>query len=139
MNFETNEVVEASQLDAAINAAIELRNRKSEITAKYKEQCAAIDAAIERLEAAVLGELDELGVTQIKSGSGLAYIETKRRPTCGDWGQLYNYIIAQHRPDLLQKRLSESAILEILDTTETLPPGVSLMQERNVIFRSPRA
>jgi len=46
-------------------------------------------------------------------------------PKCDDWTQLHNYVIANNAPELLQKRLTESAVMERINAGEHIP-GISL-------------
>jgi hypothetical protein len=54
-------------------------------------------------------------------------VVTKTIPQVKDWNEFYKYIKRTNNFDLLQRRLSETAVSEIWDTGKTVP-GVSTFQ-----------
>ncbi len=56
--------------------------------------------------------------------SGLRYhakILRKTKPTAVSWNEIYDYVAENDRFDLLQRRLSDKAVMEIIDNGETIP------------------
>lgn len=45
----------------------------------------------------------------------------------GGWGALYSWIRKNDRFDMLQKRLSDKAVMEFRDTDKRMPPGTEVM------------
>lgn len=69
---------------------------------------------IERKEKALQEEIIRvLNNANMKAGAGqlcVVTVQKKEKPICGDWSKLYAYIIAEDAFDLLQKRLTETAV-----------------------------
>lgn len=51
----------------------------------------------------------------------IAQIKTEDKPTVNDWEEFYDFIFAEDRPDMLQKRLNESAIKEMWEDDQKVP------------------
>lgn len=126
---------ESPALDAAIRAYRDLREDRAALKKEFDEIDKGLKARMESLEAALLGKMDSLGVKQLKTASGLAYVETTHKPTCGDWDAFYNWVMETGRLDCLQKRLATTAVNDLVKDTGELPPGCSLVSERVVGIR----
>lgn len=122
-------------LEQVIAEYIRLRDWRSELKRKYEEEDSKIKSAMARLEVALLGALDGAGVQSLSTASGTTFVQTKSRPVCGDWHALYAHILETKQPNLLWKRLAEREILDAYEATGTLPPGVTVTQERVAIVR----
>lgn len=129
INDKVNKVIEAYR---------ELREQRAALADEFKTIDADLKGRMEALEVALLKHMDKVGTSQLKTPSGMAYIETLKTPTCGDWQALYAYIVENNRFDLLQKRLGATAIKDLHEDTGELPPGVTMLQERCVRFKAPK-
>ena len=50
-----------------------------------------------------------------------AQVVTKLKPALKDWGAFMGYVILERRTDLLQKRMNDRAVLDMLEEGETVP------------------
>lgn len=98
--------------------------RKKRLVAKHKMD------ELEKLERALKSKLmDALKAASISSIGGKkvkAELKEKKRPAVGDWGKLYAHIKKTGDFDLLQKRLTDSAV-EARWEDEIEIPGVYAM------------
>lgn len=141
--MSTSELKGQALIETAITKYIELRHKRAELKRQYDEDDAKLKGQMEKIEVAMLGRLKALGVRQLATNTGMAYVERVRKPRCGDWSAFLAHIINTARPEMLQRRLSEKIIVD--EFTETcsgedaadgvLPPGVILDTEEVVRFR----
>lgn len=122
-------------IDNAIHVYRNLRDERAALKKEFDEIDKGLKQRMESLEVALLKKMDSIGVTQLKSGAGLAYVETTHKPTCGDWDAFYDWVLTTGRFDCLQKRLATTTINDIVDETGELPPGCSMVSERVVNIR----
>lgn len=127
----------ANKIEKAIGAYHALREQRAQLKAEFDEIDKDLKAKMEALEFAMLKHMDAVGTSQLKTAAGMAYVETSKTPTCGDWQALYKYIAENERFDLLQRRLGAQAVKDLEAETGELPPGVTMLQERVVRFRAP--
>lgn len=81
-------------------------------------------AVLEQEEKNAAAELAALGVTAGFFGSYALTSKTKTVPKCDDWNSFHRYVIANNAPELLHKRLTESAVMERINAGEIIP-GIS--------------
>lgn len=121
--------------DRVTEAYVELRDQRSELKRAYEAQDAVLKDKMNRLEVWLLQQLNTLGADSLKTAHGTAYISTRDRAGCSDWGVLYPWISEHGRPDMLEKRVSTKQITDYLEQTGELPPGISIQREQTIIVR----
>lgn len=115
---------------------LKLREKKALLKKEYDAQVAVIDQQVEKLEAWLLKQLQASGSDQLKvRGIATAYTQVKQKFSAADWNLVHNYMVEFGRMDLLEKRLSSSALKSIIEETGDLPPGVNMFQELEVVVR----
>jgi hypothetical protein len=55
--------------------------------------------------------------------------------SAADWPEIWAFIKANDRFDMLQKRLGEKALTDFLEESGTLPPGINMHQEYEIVIR----
>lgn len=87
---------------------------KFEVLAAQDKQLAikigAMKKEIDVLETEILGKMNEAGTTHWASKYGLAKVDESKVYSCEDYEKLQAYIVKYKAWDLLQKRLSQTAI-----------------------------
>jgi hypothetical protein len=81
-------------------------------------------AILEQEEKSLAAELAAANVKTGVYGKFALTAKSKEVPKCDDWTQFHRYVIAQNAPELLHKRLTESAIMERIEAGEIIP-GIS--------------
>lgn len=121
--------------DQVTFAYINLRDKRKELKDAYEAADAELVAKMDKIEVWLLMQLDALGADSLKTEHGTAYISTRDRATCGDWGTFWEWAAANGRVDMLEKRVATKPVAEYLEQYGELPPGISIERERSVTIR----
>jgi len=92
---------------------------------------ALIEEEEKRLQNALIDVLDKDDTTGVSGKFGKATVSVKKVPYAKDWSAVYKYIIKTGEFDLLQKRLSTTAVEE----RETTIPGIEFLNVKKVNLR----
>lgn len=95
-----------------------------EVEALYRDMKSETDAVGDRM-----GEIKEhliqtLSKSDDTGAAGLKYrvqVKSDAKPSAKDWDLIYKYIAEKDRFDLLQRRLSDRAVMDILDQEGKMP------------------
>jgi hypothetical protein len=126
-------------IEKAIEAVIKLRNKKTAVEAQIKEEVSAIKAKIDKLEAFIKVQADELGVTSFKTAAGTAFLTTTDYANVENWSSVLEFIKEQGAYDLLEKRVNKSAVRTYMDQLNMVPPGINYGTMISVNVRKPTA
>ena len=120
---------------------IELRDRK----AKIKKEAEDAEAALSVLQDAIGDKIREImhanGVTSVKTAHGTAYIAYRESATVADWDVLLGFIKKSEAWDLLERRVSKSAVKDRMEEDRNgnyhhePPPGVNFVRIEGVNVR----
>lgn len=121
--------------DKVTQAYVALRDKRAELKRAFEAEDAKLKDQMNTLEIWLLKALDTLGADQLKTQHGTAYISTRDRAGCADWGTFYPWITETGRVDMLEKRVSTKPITEYLEENGELPPGINIQRERTIIVR----
>ena len=127
----------ARLIDRIIAGYRQLRDIKKSMQERHKEELAPINAKLARLEAAMLQQMDELGVDSFKTPDGTAYRSERRTYKVEDGDAFFTYVVDHHLTHLLEKRVAKAAADEYLESQGELPPGVRVDIEQRANFRAP--
>ena len=118
-----------------IESYIRLRNRKTEIEARHKEELRPVRDLMAKLEAKMLESMAESGLTQMKGPGGTAYRTTRTSATVADREAFRRFILAEDAWDMADIRAAKAAITAYKEEFGELPPGVNWREELGVNFR----
>jgi hypothetical protein len=122
----TRRAMKITNLDEAIRAYNQIEDARDKIRIAYNDKDSRLKKAMELIEQFMLQEMKNLNLSAYSvPGQGTAKKETKRRFGGADWALIWQYVVENNCPNILQKRLLDSEIQQILDTTGNLPPGVN--------------
>ncbi len=128
----TSEVASAPKIDALVERYIKLRDKKAELKAAYDKSVADIDTGMARVEAYLQNQMNELGVTSLRSAFGTAYQSERISATAGDWDSLLPWIISNEHWSALERRVSKTFVEAYKNEHNDLPPGVNWSVTRTV-------
>ena len=117
-------------VDELIQAIVEKRDL---VSAKNAE----IDILQEeksKLEAKLMQAMREMNTTQLGSIHGTASLKVTQKPIVQDWNEFNKWILSTGNLQLLQKRISNPAYAEIINTGDAVP-GVELFEQDTVSIR----
>ena len=131
--------MDTPKIGDVIGTYMALRDRKAAIEAEAKAKVAEIRAKLDKLEAYLKAEMDAQGVTSFKSDSGTAFVVATDYASVADWDAVLNFILTNEAFDMLEKRVSKTAVRGYIEQTKTVPPGVNYGTKLEVNVRRPGA
>jgi hypothetical protein len=114
----------AVRLDAIVERYIALRDRKAEMKKQYEDQVAAVDGAMDKIEAYLLKTMTDQGVESVKTPFGTPYKTTKIGTPVQDWDEFRRYVIETGDWSILTRSVSKAAVKAYREEHGDLPPGV---------------
>jgi hypothetical protein len=124
-------------VDDVIAAYMKLREQKKQLEAQVKDQVSAINAKLDKLEAWVKEQADTQGVTSFKTKHGTAFLTTTDYANVADWDAVLGFVRENEAYDMLEKRISKTAVRSYIDQHKAVPPGVNYGTKLEVNIRKP--
>jgi hypothetical protein len=125
-----------TDINAVVEHYITLRDHKSKLDAEHKARVAELDAQMKNAEAFLLNHLNESGLDRVGVGAGTVFVQVKTMPSIKDKGALIDFIKQTGNVELLQARVSSTAVKEYMEHNDNqLPPGVDVTTSREVTVR----
>jgi len=116
-----------------------LRNQKEALAQSVKAKVDEINAKMTKIEAWIKQQADAQGVTSFKSEHGTAFLTTVDYANVADWDATLRFIRESEAYDMLEKRVSKTAVRAYIDQTKSVPPGVNYGTKLEVNIRKPGA
>jgi hypothetical protein len=123
------------KIDEVIAKFTELREKRAALKREYEAQDFILKQGQEKIEAYLMRYLDSQNTESVKTKEGTAYFSTETKVSCADWPGLYQWVLANARPDIFEKRLTTKVVTEYEEETGALPPYVNKMVEKVVRVR----
>ena len=122
-----------------IRTYMKIRAQKEAIESETKEKVAVLKNQLEKLEAYMQSVMDEQGLTSFKSDYGTAFLTKTDYANVSDWDATLAFIQETEAFDMLEKRVSKTAVRSYIDQHKTVPPGVNYGTRLEVQIRKPSA
>jgi len=126
-------------VDAVIKKYMKLRIQKEVVEAEIKERVDNIKADMVKLEAWLKAKLDADGLTSFKTDHGTAFLTTTDFANVEDWDAVLRFIREEEAFDMLEKRISKTAVRGYIETNKEVPPGVKYGTKLDINVRKPTA
>lgn len=114
---------------------VQLRNETLERATQHAKAEKAERAAAAEIEHELQERMFKLGVDKIAAGGQTITLATDRKAEVVDWEALYEYIIDNREPFLLQKRLIGKSAVEFENIRGEPLPGVHMNDVAVLRFR----
>ena len=124
-------------VDKVIGTYIELRNKKESIEATAKEKVAKIKEQLSKLEVWIKEKADTDGVDSFKTSNGTAFLKTTDYAQVADWDAVLGFIKEHEAFDLLEKRVSKTAVRAYIEADKSVPSGINYGSRLDVNVRKP--
>lgn len=124
-------------VDAVIKKYMKLREEKTAVEAEIKERVDKIKADMAKLEAFLKAKMDADGLTSFKSEHGTAFLTTTDFANVEDWDAVLRFIREEEAYDMLEKRVSKTAVRGYIDANKEVPPGIRYGTKLDVNIRKP--
>ena len=112
-----------------VEGYIALRDKKAEMKARHEQELAPIQAMLDKIEVHLLQQMQEQGVESYRTAVGTAYTSTRTSATVADWDSLLSFVQANGLWQMLERRVSKTAVDEYAAVHKDLPPGVNFRSE----------
>jgi hypothetical protein len=124
-------------VDQVIAAYLKLRYKKDAIEAEAKDRVKELKDKMAKFEAWLKVRADEQGVTSFKTPHGTAFITTTDFANVADWDAVLDFIRTNEAYDMLEKRVSKTAVRSYIEATKEVPAGVNYGTKLEVNVRKP--
>jgi hypothetical protein len=136
---QATETSQAPQLNMTVNDAIAkyiaLRDRLAEVKKAHDAEQAQYKSVMAVLEGFLLSKCDGDNATGIKTEAGTCYKSLKTGASVRRWSETLDYIRDNERWELLDPRVSKTAVFAIMEETGKPIPGVVTYQEYGLNVR----
>jgi hypothetical protein len=122
-------------MDALAERYIQLRDWKQETDRAHKAEMARADQVLNKMEARMLQMMQAQGVESVRTPHGTAYQSTKMYVGVADWDIALDFIRKNELWNMLEKRVSKTAVDQYKEVHDDVPPGLNIRQELTVNFR----
>lgn len=126
-------------VDDVIATYMKLRDQKAAIEGEVKDRVSTIKAKMEKLEAWIKEKADAEGVTSFKTKHGTAFLTTTDYANVADWDAVLTFIQERSAYDMLEKRVSKTAVRGYIEQEKAVPPGINYGTKLEVNVRKPAA
>jgi len=126
-------------VDTVIDTYLKLRNKKESIESETKEKVKGIKDNMAKLEGWIKEQADKQGVKSFKTDHGTAFLTTTDFAQVADWDAVLSFIKDNDAFDMLEKRVSKTAVRGYIDKNKTVPSGVNYGTRIDVNVRKPVA
>ena len=137
MSDELEQEVEASpDLDKLTSVYLKIRDAKDDVTARYKEEVAGLEAQMAVIEQEMLETCKTMNASSVRTPHGTIIRSVKSRYWTNDWDSMYRFIEEHSAFGLLEKRLHQTHMKEFLtEKPDLLPQGLNVENEYTVVVR----
>jgi len=124
-------------VEQVVGTYMKLRRKKEALENQVKEDLAEIKAKMTKLESWLMQKADEDGVTSFKTAAGTAFVTTTDFANVADWDAVLTFIKNHEAFDMLEKRVSKTAVRAHMDETGEVPPGITYGSKVGINVRKP--
>ena len=123
-------------VDKLVKTYAKIRDKRAEITAKYKEEEGQLREKPDKVKSALLGYCKEHEVDSVRTASGLFYRTVKQRYWTSDWESMHKFIMEHDLPEFFEKRLNQTHVRQFLEENpDLLPAGLNVDSEYTISVR----
>jgi hypothetical protein len=132
----SEETAPAVPTDKLVKIYIKMRDARSTLKAKFEEEDAAIKEQMKSLETIFLDTCKRAGGDSIRTTAGTIMRGVKTQYWTSDWEEMHKFIMDNQMPELLERRVSQTAMKEFLkDNPDKMPKGLNVNSEYTVTIR----
>jgi|TARA_R110000803_G_scaffold60921_3_gene120506 hypothetical protein len=124
-------------VDKVISTYINFRNQKEAIESESKAKVKELKEQMAKLEAWLKERADQDGVDSFKTANGTAFLTTTDFAQVADWDAVLSFIKDNEAFDLLEKRVSKTAVRGYIEANKAVPSGVNYGTRIDINVRKP--
>lgn len=129
-------MTETISVDRLVAAYIKMRDRRAELLREYEEEDGAVKAQMDAVESKLLDLCKEIGADTLGSKHGKVMRTVKTRYWTSDWDSMHKFILEHKMPELLERRISQTTMKQLLEENpDLMPPGLNTDSRYAVTIR----
>lgn len=129
-------MTETISVDRLVAVYIKMRDKRAELLRDYEEADSTVKAQMELVETKLLDTCKEIGVDRLGSKHGTVMRTVKTRYWTGDWESMHKFILEHKMPQLLERRISQLNMKQLLEENPDLTPmGLNTDSKYSVTIR----
>ena len=118
---------------------IKIRQAREEAAKEFDEKDQVLKEQQEVIKRSLLDLCKVIGADSIKTKFGTVSRTTKTRYWTSDWDEYNKFVVEHNMPELLEKRIHQGNIKQIIEENpEMLPKGVNSQSEYTITVRRPK-
>ena len=126
----------AVSVDKLVKAYTKIRDKRSELSSKYKEEEGKLREQQDKVKLALLEYCKEHEVDSVRTASGLFYRTVKQRYWTSDWESMHSFIMEHELPEFFEKRLNQTHVRQFIEENPDLvPAGLNVDSEYAISVR----
>ena len=118
-----------------VAAYIKARDKEARLKAEYEQKKAPVEELRKKIEAKLLGLMNESGMESIRTDGGTAYKSVRSSCTVADWDSFFQFVQDEGAWDMLEHRASKDAVKQFREANDSIPPGLNWSETLVVNFR----
>ena len=123
-------------VEKLVKTYAKIRDKRSELTAKYKEEEGKLREQQDKVKLALLSYCKEHGVDSVRTASGLFYRTVKQRYWTSDWESMHEFILQHNLPEFFEKRLNQTHVRQFIEENpDLIPAGLNVDSEYTISVR----
>jgi hypothetical protein len=129
-------MTETISVDRLVAAYIKMRDKRAELLRQYEEEDGVVKEQMEAVEQRLLSICKDIGADTLGSKHGKVMRTVKTRYWTSDWESLHKFVLEHRMPELLERRISQSTMKQLLEEHPGLvPPGINADSKYTVTIR----
>ena len=129
-------MTETISVDKLVAVYIKMRDKRAELLREYEEADGIVKAQMEVVESKLLDLCKEIGVDRLGSKHGTVMRTVKTRYWTSDWESMHKFILEKKMPELLERRISQTTMKQLLEENpELMPMGLNTDSKYSVTIR----
>ena len=129
-------MTETISVDKLVAAYIKMRDKRAELLREYEEADGSVKSQMELVEAKLLELCKDIGVDRLGSKHGAVIRTVKTRYWTSDWESMHKFILEHKMPQLLERRISQLNMKQLLEENPDLTPmGLNTDSKYSVTIR----
>lgn len=125
-------------LERRVEQYLGLRSKIEEIEKRHTEELRKFREAREWLEGVLMAALQASGMESVRTHRGTFFRTLHTSAKVVDWNETLGFIRTNEAWDLLEARVSKTAVQAIMEDTKHPVPGVEVTRAYRLNVRSPR-
>ena len=129
-------MTETVSVDRLVAVYIKMRDKRAELLREYEEADGTVKAQMEAVESKLLDLCKEIGADTLGSKHGKVMRTVKTRYWTSDWESMHKFILEHKMPELLERRISQTTMKQLLEENpDLMPPGLNTDSRYAVTIR----